>query len=60
MQTTVKPFKNLSIPADMHRELKIASAHRGEEIKDVLRRAWEAFKKAEGSRLHRPVTSDAA
>lgn len=47
--------RTLNIPADLHRELKIASAHRGEEIQQIIRKAWECFKKSEGKKLHDPV-----
>ena len=45
----------MSVPAETHHEIKIASAHRGEPIADLIRRAWDTFKSKEGPRIHQPV-----
>ena len=42
----------IRIHTDVHREMKIAAAHRGEDIIELIRKSWTAFKKAEGKRLH--------
>jgi hypothetical protein len=52
--TLTKPVR---IYADLHRELKIASANRGEDIQDLIRKAWDTFKQREGKRLYQPVNN---
>lgn len=52
-------FVSVRMYADDHREMKIASAHRGEEIQSLISRAWTTFKTAEGKNLHKPQTGAA-
>lgn len=49
--------KPVRVYSDLHGELKIASAHRGEHIQDLIRSAWEAFKAKEGKRLLQRVNN---
>jgi hypothetical protein len=63
MVTTHKPevikrrnkWTSVTISHELLRELRIAKAMRNEEINVMLVKAWAAFKKAEGSRLHQPI-----
>jgi hypothetical protein len=51
----IAPAKSIKIAANLHRELLIAKAYRGEDIQDILEAAWETFKREQGDRLHEPV-----
>lgn len=43
----------IRIPITIHREMKIASAHRAESTIELIRKSWEAFKANEGRNLHK-------
>lgn len=55
-----KPAETMSvrIPADVHREIQIASVYRREPMQELVRHAWRAFKVSEGKRLHQPIDPD--
>lgn len=48
-------FVSVNVSAKLHRELKIASAHRGESMAVIIQQAWDAFKAKEGKNLQKPA-----
>ena len=43
------------IHAPLHRELKIAAAHRNQSISSLIADAWACFKEKHGDNLHEPT-----
>lgn len=41
----------------LHRELKIAAAHRNQSISSLISEAWDCFKREHGDSVHDPQDS---
>lgn len=48
-------YTTVQVPIKVYRAMRIASIRRGEQMRSISEKCWEAFKVAEGPKLHKRV-----
>jgi hypothetical protein len=58
INTKTQSHRTINLPADLHRELKIAAANRLTTISGLVAEAWQIFKEQKGDQLHDAPTPE--